>query len=111
MYLLHGLADITAPYQHGVALARALAEAGIIFRYQVSVVKQRHFGLRGGNLPRATAQWPFSDSYLAVVLLTLSHQSLYAHVHNRILQNNTNLPCFITAENGPLLLADMPHIA
>ncbi|PNF24635.1 hypothetical protein B7P43_G00742 [Cryptotermes secundus] len=34
MYLLHGLADITAPYQHGVALARALAEAGIIFRYQ-----------------------------------------------------------------------------
>jgi dipeptidyl aminopeptidase/acylaminoacyl peptidase len=38
MYLLHGLADITAPYQHGVALARALAEAGIIFRYQVSVV-------------------------------------------------------------------------
>ena len=36
MYLLHGLADITAPYQHGVALARALAEAGIIFRYQVS---------------------------------------------------------------------------
>jgi dipeptidyl aminopeptidase/acylaminoacyl peptidase len=37
MYLLHGLADITAPYQHGVALARALAEAGIIFRYQVRV--------------------------------------------------------------------------
>jgi hypothetical protein len=36
MYLLHGLADITAPYQHGVALARALAEAGIIFRYQVN---------------------------------------------------------------------------
>lgn len=36
MYLLHGLADITAPYQHGVALARALAKAGIIFRYQVS---------------------------------------------------------------------------
>jgi dipeptidyl aminopeptidase/acylaminoacyl peptidase len=36
MYLLHGLADITTPYQHGVALARALAEAGIIFRYQVS---------------------------------------------------------------------------
>ena len=35
LYLLHGLADITAPYQHGVALARALADAGIIFRYQV----------------------------------------------------------------------------
>jgi hypothetical protein len=40
MYLLHGLADITAPYQHGVALARALAEAGIIFRYQVSFLQR-----------------------------------------------------------------------
>ena len=39
MYLLHGLADITAPYHHGVALARALAEAGIIFRYQVSFLQ------------------------------------------------------------------------
>ncbi|PSN56674.1 hypothetical protein C0J52_00051 [Blattella germanica] len=37
MYLLHGLADITTPYQHGVALARALADAGIIFRYQVRI--------------------------------------------------------------------------
>ncbi|KAK7873601.1 hypothetical protein R5R35_009292 [Gryllus longicercus] len=34
LYLLHGLADVTAPYQHGVALARALADAGVIFRYQ-----------------------------------------------------------------------------
>nr|CAD7195978.1 unnamed protein product [Timema douglasi] len=34
LYLMHGLADVTAPYQHGVALARALADAGIIFRYQ-----------------------------------------------------------------------------
>lgn len=34
-FLMHGLADLTAPYQHGVALARALAEAGILFRYQV----------------------------------------------------------------------------
>ncbi|XP_023309950.1 dipeptidyl peptidase 4 isoform X2 [Anoplophora glabripennis] len=33
-FLMHGLADLTAPYQHGVALARALAEAGILFRYQ-----------------------------------------------------------------------------
>lgn len=39
MYLLHGLADVTTPYQHGVALARALAEAGIIFRYQVSFLQ------------------------------------------------------------------------
>ncbi|XP_063236972.1 inactive dipeptidyl peptidase 10 [Bacillus rossius redtenbacheri] len=34
LYLLHGLADVTAPYPHGVALARALAKAGVIFRYQ-----------------------------------------------------------------------------
>ncbi|XP_049787849.1 inactive dipeptidyl peptidase 10 isoform X1 [Schistocerca cancellata] len=34
LYLLHGLADVTAPYVHGVALARALAQANIIFRYQ-----------------------------------------------------------------------------
>lgn len=36
LYLIHGLADVTAPYQHGVALARALAEAGVMFKYQVS---------------------------------------------------------------------------
>lgn len=35
LYLLHGLADLTAPYTHGVAFAKALTEAGIIFRYQV----------------------------------------------------------------------------
>lgn len=35
LYLLHGLADLTAPYTHGVAFAKALSEAGIIFRYQV----------------------------------------------------------------------------
>lgn len=35
LYLIHGLADVTAPYQHGVALARALAEGGVMFRYQV----------------------------------------------------------------------------
>lgn len=35
LYLVHGLADLTTPYQHGVALARALAEAGVLFRYQV----------------------------------------------------------------------------
>ncbi|XP_015515915.1 inactive dipeptidyl peptidase 10 isoform X1 [Neodiprion pinetum] len=34
LYLLHGLADLTAPYTHGVAFAKALAEAGVIFRYQ-----------------------------------------------------------------------------
>lgn len=34
LYLVHGLADLTAPYQHGVSLARALSDAGVIFRYQ-----------------------------------------------------------------------------
>ncbi|XP_063918050.1 inactive dipeptidyl peptidase 10 isoform X1 [Zophobas morio] len=33
-FLLHGLADLTAPYQHGIALARAMTEAGVLFRYQ-----------------------------------------------------------------------------
>lgn len=35
LYLMHGLADLSAPYQHGVSLARALTDAGVIFRYQV----------------------------------------------------------------------------
>lgn len=39
LYLLHGLADLTAPYTHGVAFAKALSEAGIIFRYQVRVIR------------------------------------------------------------------------
>jgi dipeptidyl aminopeptidase/acylaminoacyl peptidase len=36
LFLIHGLADSTAPYHHGVQLARALTDAGIIFRYTVS---------------------------------------------------------------------------
>lgn len=36
-YLMHGLADITAPYLHGTQMARALTEAGVIFQYQVSI--------------------------------------------------------------------------
>lgn len=35
IFIIHGLADLSAPYQHGVALARALTEAGILYRYQV----------------------------------------------------------------------------
>lgn len=35
LFVMHGLADLTAPYQHGVSLATALTEAGILFRYQV----------------------------------------------------------------------------
>lgn len=38
IFIIHGLADLTAPYQHGVALARALTEAGILYRYQVQTV-------------------------------------------------------------------------
>jgi dipeptidyl aminopeptidase/acylaminoacyl peptidase len=34
-FLIHGLADATAPYHHGVQLARSLTEAGTIFRYTV----------------------------------------------------------------------------
>ncbi|KAK0093108.1 hypothetical protein PV326_014278 [Microctonus aethiopoides] len=33
-YLVHGLADLTAPYTHGIAFAKALSDAGVIFRYQ-----------------------------------------------------------------------------
>lgn len=46
-FLMHGLADLTAPYQHGVALARALAEAGILFRYQVRTAQLYNFNLVG----------------------------------------------------------------
>ncbi|XP_058801842.1 inactive dipeptidyl peptidase 10 isoform X3 [Phymastichus coffea] len=34
LFLLHGMADHTAPYTHGVYLAKALTESGVIFRYQ-----------------------------------------------------------------------------
>lgn len=40
-FLLHGLADSSAPYLHGTQLARALAKAGVIFQYQVS--KKKHW--------------------------------------------------------------------
>ncbi|XP_037033924.1 dipeptidyl peptidase 4 isoform X2 [Bradysia coprophila] len=33
-FLIHGLADITAPYLHGTQMARALTKAGVIFQYQ-----------------------------------------------------------------------------
>lgn len=38
-FLIHGLADSTAPYVHGVQLAKSLTEANILFRYQVSYIK------------------------------------------------------------------------
>lgn len=34
-FLIHGLADATAPYHHSVQLARSLTDAGTIFRYTV----------------------------------------------------------------------------
>lgn len=43
LYLLHGLADLTAPYTHGVAFAKALSEAGVIFRYQVKEKNREYF--------------------------------------------------------------------
>ncbi|TDG39336.1 hypothetical protein AWZ03_014242 [Drosophila navojoa] len=33
-FLIHGLADSTAPYVHGVQLAKSLTEANILYRYQ-----------------------------------------------------------------------------
>lgn len=36
-FLIHGLADASAPYHHSVQLARSLTDAGTIFRYTVSV--------------------------------------------------------------------------
>lgn len=35
-FLIHGLADATAPYHHSIQLARALTNAGTIYRYIVS---------------------------------------------------------------------------
>ncbi|KAJ8683542.1 hypothetical protein QAD02_019334, partial [Eretmocerus hayati] len=34
LYLLHGMADLTAPFTHGMAFAKSLTENGVIFRYQ-----------------------------------------------------------------------------
>ncbi|KAF4524776.1 hypothetical protein B566_EDAN014470 [Ephemera danica] len=33
LFLLHGLADLSTPFPHGIALARALSDAGVLFRY------------------------------------------------------------------------------
>lgn len=35
LYLVHGMADMSAPYPHALQLARALTDAGVLFRYQV----------------------------------------------------------------------------
>lgn len=49
LYLLHGLADMSVPYPHALALARALTDAGVLFRYQVSYFLLALFH-RGNNL-------------------------------------------------------------
>ncbi|XP_075212470.1 inactive dipeptidyl peptidase 10 isoform X3 [Lycorma delicatula] len=41
LYMIHGLADISAPYQHSVALAHSLTQEGIMYRYQ-SYADQGH---------------------------------------------------------------------
>lgn len=41
-FLIHGLADASAPYHHSVQLARSLTEAGTIFRYTVRSLS-KHF--------------------------------------------------------------------
>lgn len=41
LYLVHGLADVSAPYPHALQLARALTDAGVLFRYQVLVIRYR----------------------------------------------------------------------
>ncbi|XP_055386032.1 inactive dipeptidyl peptidase 10 isoform X2 [Condylostylus longicornis] len=33
-FLMHGLADSSAPYVHGIQIARSLYESGVLFRYQ-----------------------------------------------------------------------------
>lgn len=38
-FLIHGLADSTAPYVHGVQLARSLSDAGVLYKYQVNLKK------------------------------------------------------------------------
>lgn len=43
LYLLHGMADLSAPYTHGMILAKSLTENGIIFRYQVNLIYCNQF--------------------------------------------------------------------
>lgn len=64
LYLLHGLADLTAPYTHGVAFAKALTEAGIIFRYQV-----RHPLIRSSQSSRLVSRQKCLYIYLYIRLI------------------------------------------
>ena len=41
LFLIHGMADASAPYHHSVQLARSLTDAGTIFRYTVR--SSKHF--------------------------------------------------------------------
>lgn len=42
-FLIHGLADATAPYHHSAQMARSLTDAGTIFRYTVRRTEERAF--------------------------------------------------------------------
>ena len=37
LLLIHGMADLTVPYTHSLALIKSLIKAGVIFRFQVIV--------------------------------------------------------------------------
>lgn len=50
LFLMHGLADKSAPYLHGTQMARALTEAGVIFQYQVKLVGSKTTVRRSGCL-------------------------------------------------------------
>lgn len=53
-FLIHGMADATAPYHHSVQMAKSLTEAGTIYRYTVSVNFQDQFGMK--SISRITFQ-------------------------------------------------------
>lgn len=77
-FLLHGLADSSAPYLHGTQLARALAKAGVIFQYQVRmitplllVIYWTFFSVYFSNFFSLFSEW---FSYLELYFLVFDHE-------------------------------------
>lgn len=66
-FLLHGLADSSVPYLHGTQLARALAKAGIIFQYQVSICRDLN---KIGSISHHIASYPLHHLTKAILLST-----------------------------------------
>lgn len=60
-FLIHGLADSSAPYLHGTQLARALAKAGVIFQYQVRENVAHHIVIR--KLLRQIIEFDHKNSF------------------------------------------------